>query len=529
MRFSIASTILLFVTATALAIAAPVSAQGYICAEGGGGPSGGSWAPAVFGWMVDRAEDGGGTSKVIVLGLSGTDPAITTAFNAAGATSVTFLNVTSANANSAATFNAITAADIVWMRGGDQWQYILQWNNTQTEAAIRNVYQAGGVVGGTSAGCAVLGELIYDAKVGSVTPKQALQNATHPFLTFTDTFLQLTPGVLFDTHFTERGRVGRLAVMLANRWQVTGRDVLGVGVDDRTALCVYPDLTAEVRGEGAVTFLHRTSSSVKRVESGKSPVVTHLSLTQLTEGYVYDLTTRSVIERPASATLPPPSTISPSVTVPVTLNGSTVSSPQQGDVRVLDFNNDLALFLGKLDVVDGNNTLQRVVLSAQTWNSTAFDENRVGGPQYAIALNPHYFGLYLDGNTLVNATPPSLLTAQSPASGLESAIVAFDSHGMTSLDFSNYVSDPGDSDGPRQSVAIEGARLHLFRNSWGYRLDLHRPVSPAGASDINLDGTIDAADMAILLGQWGLSGTADLDGSGTVDGADLSQLLGSWS
>ncbi len=48
-------------------------------------------------------------------------------------------------------------------------------------------------------------------------------------------------------------------------------------------------------------------------------------------------------------------------------------------------------------------------------------------------------------------------------------------------------------------------------------------------SDLNGDGAIDAADLAILLGAWGGSGAADLDSSGTVDAADLAILLGYWS
>ena len=51
------------------------------------------------------------------------------------------------------------------------------------------------------------------------------------------------------------------------------------------------------------------------------------------------------------------------------------------------------------------------------------------------------------------------------------------------------------------------------------------PVCPA---DLDGNGTIDGADLGILLGQWGGPGTADLDGSGTVDGADLGALLGAW-
>jgi choice-of-anchor B domain-containing protein len=47
--------------------------------------------------------------------------------------------------------------------------------------------------------------------------------------------------------------------------------------------------------------------------------------------------------------------------------------------------------------------------------------------------------------------------------------------------------------------------------------------------DLDGNGTVDAADLAVLLGQWGQKGSADLDGDGTVNAADLAVLLGAWS
>jgi hypothetical protein len=48
--------------------------------------------------------------------------------------------------------------------------------------------------------------------------------------------------------------------------------------------------------------------------------------------------------------------------------------------------------------------------------------------------------------------------------------------------------------------------------------------------DLNGDGKVDAADLAILLGSWGLSGVpADLNGDGVVNGSDLAILLGNWT
>ena len=46
--------------------------------------------------------------------------------------------------------------------------------------------------------------------------------------------------------------------------------------------------------------------------------------------------------------------------------------------------------------------------------------------------------------------------------------------------------------------------------------------------DLDDGGTVDGADLAVLLGQWGNIGSADLDQNGTVDGADLALLLGYW-
>jgi hypothetical protein len=52
-------------------------------------------------------------------------------------------------------------------------------------------------------------------------------------------------------------------------------------------------------------------------------------------------------------------------------------------------------------------------------------------------------------------------------------------------------------------------------------------LSPCPA-DLTDDGQVDAADLAILLGNWMQPGIGDFDESGSVDGADLATLLGAW-
>ncbi len=51
---------------------------------------------------------------------------------------------------------------------------------------------------------------------------------------------------------------------------------------------------------------------------------------------------------------------------------------------------------------------------------------------------------------------------------------------------------------------------------------------PCVPADLNCDGTVNAADLSIMLGAWGTSGIGDLNGDGVVNAADLSVLLGAW-
>jgi len=48
-------------------------------------------------------------------------------------------------------------------------------------------------------------------------------------------------------------------------------------------------------------------------------------------------------------------------------------------------------------------------------------------------------------------------------------------------------------------------------------------------ADLNGDGRVDAADLAVMLAAWGSTGPGDLNLNGTVEGADLALLLSGWT
>ncbi len=497
MRSLRSAAFVLFRLALLTAGLAPLApAQGYLCAEGGGSVTGGSWAPAVFGWMVQSG--GGAQADVVILGVGGVDAAAEAAFLAAGAQSVSQLAITQTNADTQAVFAQITAADVVWMRGGDQWRYVNWWGGTRTEDAIRAVFAAGGVVGGTSAGCAVLGEVIYDARNGTVYSDEALQDPYIQFMTFSTGVFELGIGTIFDTHFTERGRVGRLTSMVGRLHEELGLDLVGIGVDDRTALCVYPDRTAEVLGEGAVTFVHRTAESESFFDAGEAPAFTHVQLDQLTEGYRYDIPSRQVLARPSSAQLVGAPSGSPDFSAGVVVRGTNLGHANLGEVEVVDGGNSSALFDGALSVVPGTNALTRTVVSPRPWASTTWDENRVGGPQFALHLNPHFLALYVANGGRLETLVNRRLRVEPAETATATSAVLLDSFGLVSTDRSAYVSGGG-SAGPRQSVALEGAALHVLPPGWVYDALGHAPdaATSYGAGKVNSTGN------ATRLRGWG--------------------------
>ncbi|MBX3410046.1 MAG: cyanophycinase [Phycisphaeraceae bacterium] len=283
----------------ALAASPAAVAQGFICADGGGLSTTDEASRRIVSWAVERSKRG----HVVILGaIPLENDRRPEWFRILGAASVDTLVVDETNADDQATYDAILKASLVFIRGGDQSRYVKSWRHTKTAKAIKDVYAKGGVISGTSAGCAVLGEFVYDAIHGSLSPTEALTSARHPDLTLTRGFLDFAPGVLFDTHFGERGRLPRLASMLAAAAIDHNARIMGIGVDARTAVAVWPDGTAEVIGEGGATLLTLLPESKAEMPTQGPPRVQPLGYSQLSSGYRFNIRTGEVVQRPAWVT-----------------------------------------------------------------------------------------------------------------------------------------------------------------------------------------------------------------------------------
>lgn len=422
-------------------------AQGWVVAEGGGLSGSETYMHDLFSFMVEKC--GKEKPKVAIIGAVPLEKdERVEAFQKAGAGEVVCLIITEANADTQEVYDALSSASIVFIRGGDQGRYVNWWRGKKTEAAIRAVFAKGGVISGSSAGCAIMGEWTYDAVKDGLSPREALRDARHENLTITHGFLGLVPNVLFDTHFTERGRLPRTVVMLARiasarlgGWSaedskfftisdegkkktttkqrlvvggsvdspaidipasLSGYSPLAIGVDPRTAVCVGPDGIAVVKGEGTATLLKLSYTSKVVSVAGKPPSVTNVRYSLLLPETTFYTNTGEVISMPkgvAKAMPKPPS--SPAVITPFTIDGGVADDAKVGSLaianaerREAERKEDVGDARADASIVEGLNKVPCLVTTL-AW-SKRHPQWVFAMSQKALATHPGSMALFLD-------------------------------------------------------------------------------------------------------------------------------------
>ncbi len=150
----------------------------------------------------------------------------------------------------------VAACRAVFFSGGAQELIVdtLQPGGQSTPMldAIRAVFEAGGVVAGTSAGAAVMSRLMFRDAMDSLAVLKGQWRAGHEYdqgLGFVD------PALLIDQHFLKRGRIGRLLPAL----QALGCP-LGLGVDENAAVVIQGSRLEVIGGSGALLVDLRQAS-----------------------------------------------------------------------------------------------------------------------------------------------------------------------------------------------------------------------------------------------------------------------------
>ena len=244
-----------FTTVSPVNPPAPVLAD---CRVGGGSlviAGGGYVTPEIRSRFVELA--GGSQARIVV--IPAVDPAPgeegkwLAPWQKLGVQNVQLLNAHDRTTASTPAFSeALRQATGVWMSGGDQELLAARYVGTPVQQCLHDVLHRNGVVGGCSAGAAILSRVMI--KEGELEPVEA-------------SGFDLLPNVVIDQHFLQRNRLWRLQKMLEAH-----PDLTGFGIDENTALEVELQTgRLKVLGESyALVCIPSPSSHSQRIEILKS-------------------------------------------------------------------------------------------------------------------------------------------------------------------------------------------------------------------------------------------------------------------
>ncbi|WP_416560365.1 cyanophycinase [Limnohabitans sp. yimb22184] len=260
----------------------------------------------IVGGAEDRLQDriilrkftdycGGSQARIRVITAASGDPegvwqSYQNAFRSIGVEDVQRLAIDDRDSAHAAPLQAeILQADGIFMSGGDQSKLMdTLWDTPAYQSLHQSFHLNRCCIGGTSAGAAVMSRHMIAQGPSILRPsKEAVD---------TDIGLGLLSQAVVDQHFSERRRLARLLSTLAMR-----PDLLGVGIDEDTALVIERGEAMEVIGKGTVTLVDpsQMQSNVSELDTLEQIEMLGVQLHVLPAGHRYSLKTLAKTARSA--------------------------------------------------------------------------------------------------------------------------------------------------------------------------------------------------------------------------------------
>ena len=211
-------------------------------------------------------------------------------FEQLGASNVDIVNLMENNKDSEENLNKLHHATGIFFCGGDQRKLTSALLGTKLLREIRNIYERGGVVAGTSAGAAVMSKLMLTGE------SRVPLDPASPFYLIQSKNVQTSEGfgfldnIIIDQHFSRRGRHNRLLSLVLEHPQL-----LGIGIDEETAIIVSPDQMLEVSGNSHIFIFDASLAHHIRVNDQQNMSASHIQLHLLCAQERYDLNERKFL------------------------------------------------------------------------------------------------------------------------------------------------------------------------------------------------------------------------------------------
>lgn len=230
---------------------------------------------------------GYGTGRIVIFTMASSvpfevGPALVAEFEKFGVKDVAFYQLTREEAARADSGKILDGASAVWFADGDQARLTAALLDTPIHARMLELYKDGGLIGGTSAGAAVMSEVMITGDEKRTKNEDELWQTVEADNVVRVRGFGFVKNAIMDQHFLIRRRQNRLLSLV-----LENPGLLGAGIDESTAILVRPDGKWEVLGESQVYVVDARKAKVSKTTAGK--LGAHgLALHLLLPGDVFD-------------------------------------------------------------------------------------------------------------------------------------------------------------------------------------------------------------------------------------------------
>jgi cyanophycinase len=243
--------------------------------------------------IIDFA--GGKDAKIIVVPNASSEPVESGEYNVEefrklGCNNVNYLFCSRDEANQDSIVKKLDGVTGIFFGGGDQAFLTRDLLGTKLLDAIKKIYENGGVVSGTSAGAAVMSKIM-------ITGNELInKDSSSAFIDIKKGNIETIEGfgfiksAIIDQHFIKRKRLNRLISLM-----IENPTLVGIGIDESTAIIVDKNLDFEVTGEGQVIVFDPSNSGEivtdKNGNLGAGNIIMHI----LVSGSRFSLTQKHIL------------------------------------------------------------------------------------------------------------------------------------------------------------------------------------------------------------------------------------------
>jgi cyanophycinase len=236
---------------------------------------------------------GFGSGRVVVFTMASSvpqevGPELVAEFKGNGVQDVAYYQLTREAAMKSDSAKILEGAGGIWFAGGDQARLTAALLDTPIHTRMLELYQSGCVIGGTSAGAAVMSEVMITGDEKRTDGKEGSWEVIWADDIIRTRGFGFVKAAVIDQHFVTRRRLNRLIATV-----IENPKLVGVGIDESTAVLVRPDGRYEVLGENQVVVFDARRARTFKTPTGR--LGAHgMAMDVLVAGDVYDAATGKV-------------------------------------------------------------------------------------------------------------------------------------------------------------------------------------------------------------------------------------------